>query len=242
MLRTGLICLAVVAGAALLTGCGEEPPTPVTYGAAEPAGDTLGLRPPEGSAIALSQWPDACKLVTEAELQAVLPQAKAIKHEPVKLTITNFNPLTQAPPGTTGDVPRGGCKYDFHLPDHGDDEFGNSHFTVVVTSVADAGLVKERYREDKDRDEKEKGFVDLADSWGAQDCYNVEASFQGKVTCLQGTYLFEVDGDTSAAGVLEMPPTDATAAENRAAVEKRRKLWTEKVLSEITRTIAARLS
>lgn len=241
--RTGGLLLSVVAGAALLTGCGEEePPTPVEYGSARPAGDTLGLRPPEGSALALSEWPDACKLVTEAELQAIVPQATALEHEPVKLTIMNFNPLAEAGPGTTGDVDRGGCKFDFHLPDHGDDEFTNSHFTVVVTAIADPALVEKSYREDKDGDGTEKGFTDLADSWGAQDCYSTAAAGTDKVMCLQGPYVFEVDGETSSAGVVDMPDPGAKASENLAAAAERRKLWKEKVLTEVTRTVAARLS
>ncbi|MDQ0988528.1 hypothetical protein [Streptomyces sp. V2I9] len=243
MFRTGGLLLSVVAGAALLTGCGEdEPPTPVEYGAARPAGDTLGLRPPEGSALPLAEWPDACKLVTEAELRAIVPRAKALEHEPVKVTIMNFNPLAEAVPGTTGDVDRGGCTYDFHLPDHGDDEFANSHFTVVVTAIADPALVEKNYREDKDEDGTEKGYTDLAGSWGAEDCYLTAATGDDEVTCLQGAYLFEVDGDTSAAGVVDMPDPGAKASENLAAAAERRRLWTEEVLAEVTRTVAARLS
>ncbi|MFD3513138.1 hypothetical protein [Streptomyces sp. NPDC058657] len=242
--RTGLIALTVAAGTALLTGCaGEEPPTPVEYGSARPAGDTLGLKPPRGSAVTLSQWPDGCKLVTDEELRAVLPQAKSVTREPRKLTIMNFNPLVEAAPGTTGDVPRAGCKYEFHLPSDGEKEFPNSHFSLLVTTIADPALVAKEYREDKDRAvKKEKGFADLAGSWGAKDCYRVGEGFSAKVTCLQGAYVFEVDGDTDAAGVAQMPEPGAEKSENLAAVQKRRDLWMEKVLPQIARTVAARLS
>ncbi|MET7665081.1 hypothetical protein ABZT43_31900 [Streptomyces sp. NPDC005349] len=60
MYRSRLLCLTVLAGLGLPAGCGEEKaPPPVTFGAAEPAGDKLGLQPDPGAAVALSKWPES---------------------------------------------------------------------------------------------------------------------------------------------------------------------------------------
>ncbi|MFE6807704.1 hypothetical protein [Streptomyces sp. NPDC057681] len=245
MFRSRLLCLTVLAGAGvgLLTGCGEEKPPPrVKFGAAEPAGDKLGLQPEPGAAVALSKWPDACKLVTDAELRAFLPQSKSVQHKPVKVTILNFDPLADAAPGTTGDVPRGGCEFEFNLPGNGGDDVTNSNFTVTVTALADPSLVGHKYREDKGKDGSEKGFKDLAGTWGAQDCYSVDGVLGAEVTCMQGPYEFELRGSSHAEGLVPQPGSDAKPSENLAAVAKRERLWTDKVLSQVARTVGARMS
>ncbi|MEU6664321.1 hypothetical protein [Streptomyces sp. NPDC046821] len=243
MFRSRWMCITAVAGTVLLAGCGEEKPPPsVEFGSAAPAGDKLGLQPPSGAAVALAQWPDACKLVTDGELSAVLPQSKSVERKPVKVSIINFNPLADAAPGTTGDVPRGGCEFDFHLPGTTGDDVRNSNFTVTVTAVADPALVADKYREDKKDDGTKKGFKDLTGSWGAQDCYSVDSVLSAEVTCMQGAYEFEVGGSSYAEGLVKQPGPDAKPAENLAAAAERKQLWTDKVLSQVTRTVAARMA
>ncbi|RVU20010.1 hypothetical protein EOT10_28855 [Streptomyces antnestii] len=243
MFRSRWLCLTALAGVGLLAGCGEEkPPPPVEFGTARPAGDTLGLQPPQGAAMALSQWPDACKLVTDGELRAFLPQAKNVERKPVKVSIINFDPMADAKPGTTGDVPRGGCEFAFNLPGNGGDHVTSSNFTVTVTALADPALVSDKYREDKGDDASEQGFKDLAGSWGAQACYSVDGVVGDKVTCMQGPYEFELDGSSYAEGLVRQPGPDAKPSENLAAAAERKRLWTDKVLSQAARTVAARMS
>lgn len=242
--RAGLWCLAAVVGAALMTGCSEQsPPTPVEFGSARPAGGTLGLHPEAGSVVPLSEWPDACELVSDEEVRAILPQAKRIERKPVKVTILNMNPLAEARPGTTGDVPRGGCEFAFALPGRSGDSGSNSSFTVTVTALADPALIAESHQDDKKSDGAEKGFTDQAASWGAQDCYTVGEELSPAVAhCRQGPYLFEVGGSSRAEGVSPAPGPGAKAAENIEAEKKRRQVWADKVLPEVVRTVGARMA
>ncbi|QKW07528.1 hypothetical protein HUT18_15205 [Streptomyces sp. NA04227] len=228
------------AGLALLVGCSEDsPPPPVEFGAAKPAGDRLGLTPPAGASLPLAQWPDGCKLLTDAEVTAILPQAENVEREPVKVTILNFDPLSEAAPGTTGDVPSGGCKFTFDLPGNSG---GASSATVTVTALADASLTAQKYDEDKQDDSSEKGFKDLNSSWGAESCYLFEGPIGAEITCRQGPYVFELDGSSHAEGLAPNPGPDAKPSENLAAAAKREQVWTDKVLSQVARTVAARMS
>ncbi|MGW3952113.1 hypothetical protein ACWEKM_14560 [Streptomyces sp. NPDC004752] len=235
--------MTAVAGAALLAGCSEDsPPPPVEFGAAKPAGDKLGIQAPPNASVRLSQWPDGCKLLTDGEIQAFLPQAKSFERKPVKVSILNFNPLVEPDPGTTGDVPRGGCEFGFNLPGSGGGDYANSHITVTVTAVADPALIAKKYDEDKQDKTKEKDFTDLAATWGAEGCYRVSGVARDAAYCHQGPYLFELGGSSWAEGLVKDPGVDAKPAENRAAAEKRKTIWTEKALSQAARTVAARMS
>ncbi|MFE0104945.1 hypothetical protein [Streptomyces sp. NPDC059009] len=242
--RTGLWCVTAVMGAALMSGCSEDSPPPaIKFRAAKPAGDKLGFRPTPGSPVTLSQWPDACKLMTDGEIRAILPQAKEFERKPVKVTILNMDPLSEAAPGTTGDVPRGGCEFGFALPSKGGDSSRNSSVSITVTAIADPAAVKKRYLEDKKGDSKKKGFTDLGDSWGVEGCYAVQNSVSDTgADCYQGPYLFEVGGSSWADGVAPQPGADAEPAENIAAVKKRARTWQTKVLAESVRTVGARMS
>lgn len=242
--RAGLWCLTAVVGAALMTGCTEQaPPTPVEFGPARPAGGKLGIHPAAGSVVPLSEWPDACELVSDEEVRAILPQAQRIERKPVKVTILNMNPLAEARPGTTGDVPRGGCEFAFVLPGRHGDTGSNSRFTVTVTALADPALTAESHQDDKKSDATDKGFTDLAASWGAQDCYAVGEGLTPAVAhCRQGPYRFEVGGSSWAEGVSPGPAKGAKAAENIEAEKKRRQVWAEKVLPEVVRTVGARMT
>ncbi|MER6531566.1 hypothetical protein [Streptomyces sp. NPDC001508] len=241
--RAAALCVTAVAGATLLTGCSEDSPPPsVEFGSARPAGDRLGIQAPPNASVRLSQWPDGCKLLTNGEIQAFLPQAKSFEREPVKVSILNFDPLAESDPGTTGDVPRGGCEFSFNLPDGGSSDYANSHITVTVTALADPALIAKRYDEDKQDKTKEKDFTDLAATWGPEGCYRVGGVTGDEVYCRQGPYLFELDGSSSAEGLVKDPGVGAKPAENLAAAEKRRTIWTEKALSQAARTVAARMS
>jgi hypothetical protein len=243
-LRAAWLSLAILVGAALMTGCSEDPPPPaIEFGSAKPAGEKLGLQPQRGSAVALSQWPDACKLVTDPEILAILPQAKDFERTPVKVTVTNFNPLNAADPSTVGDVPQGGCKFEFALPAGDDQPARNSSLSVIVTAAADPALVGARYLEDKKKEAgRDNGFKDLAVSWGTQGCYSYGSGPSGTADCYQGSYLFEVGGWSSAEGLAPIPGPDATGNESLAAEKQRYKNWVDKVLSQVVRTVAARMS
>jgi hypothetical protein len=51
-----------------------------------------------------------------------------------------------------------------------------------------------------------------------------------------------VGGSSWADGVAPKPGPDATASENIAAEKQRQQIWADKVLSQVTRTVGARMS
>ncbi|MGW6403983.1 hypothetical protein [Streptomyces sp. NPDC055134] len=59
---------------------------------------------------------------------------------------------------------------------------------------------------------------------------------------MQGPYEFELRGSSSAEGLVPQPDPDAKASENLAAAAKRERLWTDKVLSQVARTVGARMT
>ncbi|MGI5336379.1 hypothetical protein ACQEVS_02710 [Streptomyces sp. CA-181903] len=234
--RTHALSVATaLAGAAvlLLAGCGKdapaEPPA-LRFGTAQPSGNRLAAQPPSGRSLALAQWPHGCEVLSDAEIKAIVPQAGGIKRQPVQVTVINFNPLVESDPGTTGEVPEGGCKLSFGLPDkHHDDS--NSNITLTFTAVADPALVAKNYAEDLAKARKEatqyhKAFEDLGTSLGPQGCYAADLA-RGTLTCHQGPYEFEVSGTSTAGGVGKYPQADRN--------------WSDKVLRQVVRTLSARM-
>ncbi|MER6301596.1 hypothetical protein ABT247_18815 [Kitasatospora sp. NPDC001539] len=226
-----LSAAAALAGAAvlLLAGCSKEVPA-LRFGSAQPSGNRLTAQPPSGRSLPLAQWPHGCEVLSDAEIKAILPQADAIKRQPVKVTIINFNPLTEADPGTTGDVPDAGCKFSFGLPDKSDST-SNSSIKLTFTAVADPKLVAKNYADDlahgrDDATKYHKEFEDLGTSLGPQGCY-AEDLASGNLTCHQGPYEFEVSGSSTAGGVGEYPKADRN--------------WSDKVLRQVVRTLSARM-
>ncbi|MEV3856006.1 hypothetical protein AB0J38_16985 [Streptomyces sp. NPDC050095] len=230
--HTSLALTMAVAGTLLLaaTGCSKDVPA-LKFGAAKPSGAKLAARSPANGSLPLAEWPNACTVLSDQEIEAVLPQAKDVKRQPIKVTILNFDPLSEAEPGTTGDVPTGGCKFTFGLPDKYESD-GNSNIQVTFTAVADTPLVRKHYEEDladarKDAPKYKKEFRDLGTSLGPAGCHSPDLS-QGDLVCYQGPYQFEVSGSSTASGVGEYPKADRN--------------WSDKVLRQIVRTLSARMN
>ncbi|WP_329126738.1 hypothetical protein [Streptomyces sp. NBC_01465] len=229
--RSVLTCAVAVSTAAVLTGCsGNESPPALKFGTAKASGARLDDQPPQGSSLPVAQWPDACKVLGDEEVRAILPQAEDFAREPIKVTIINFNPLQDADPGTTGDVPKGGCETKFGLPAKYDSEH-NSSIKIVFKTIADPALVTKAYTEDRDDEAKDAGkgtdaFRDLGNSLGAPGCYTQDRTHE--LVCHQGPYEFEVSGLSTADGVGKYPQAE--------------KNWRDKVLTEVVRTLSARMA
>ncbi|MFJ8622971.1 hypothetical protein ACIRD3_08990 [Kitasatospora sp. NPDC093550] len=228
-----LSAATALAGAAvlLLAGCSSKEVPALRFGSAQPSGDRLTAQPPSGRSLALAQWPHGCEVLSDAEIKAILPQADGIKRQPVKVTVINFNPLSQADPGTTGDVPEGGCKFSFGLPDTYEST-SNSSIKLTFTAVADPALIAKAYADDlararDDATKYHKEFEDLGTSLGPQGCYADDLA-RGNLTCHQGPYEFEVSGTSTAHGVGEYPKADRN--------------WSDNVLRQVVRTLSARMA
>ncbi|MFD7027436.1 hypothetical protein ACFWAR_05285 [Streptomyces sp. NPDC059917] len=227
--RRVLAVAALASAAAVLTGCSSEPPA-LKFESAKPSGAKLEARPAAGGSLPLAQWPNACEVLGDEEIRAILPQAEDFRRTPIKVTVINFNPLAKSDPGTTGDVPAGGCKTEFGLPAKYEGKH-NSSVRIVFKTVADPALVASAYAEDRDNEAKRAGtdpkkFRDLGNSLGTAGCYTRGTS--ATMICHQGPYQFEVSGSSTADGVGKYPETE----EN----------WREKVLTQVVRTLGARMA
>ncbi|MER6100402.1 hypothetical protein ABT154_32045 [Streptomyces sp. NPDC001728] len=219
--------LAVLAPLAL-AGCSNAPPA-LEFGSAGPSGPKLVAQPARGGSLPVAQWPNACEVLSEDEIRAILPQATGFAREPVKVTLMNFNPLEPSAPGTTGDVAAGGCTYKFGLPSAYKSE-RNSSIRLTFTAIADPALVRQSYAEDlaearEEATRRNREFRDLGTSLGAAGCFQPDVS--DGPTCHRGPYQFEVDGMSTADGVGEYAESD--------------KNWSAKVLTEVVRTVSARI-
>ncbi|MGW1118904.1 hypothetical protein ACWD5B_17635 [Streptomyces tanashiensis] len=222
--------LLAVTGPLTLAGCDSAPP-PLEFGTAQPSGPKLAARPAANGSLPLAQWPNACEVLSDTEIRAVLPQASDFARDPVKVTIINFNPLSESAPGTTGDVPAGGCEFRFGLPSSYESEH-NSSVKVTFTAIADPELVERNYAEDLADARKRAGegtykkeFRDLGTSLGTDGCFLPDVS--DGPTCHQGPYQFEVGGMSTADGVGEYPAS--------------KRNWSEKVLTQVVRTLGPRM-
>ncbi|XUM02926.1 hypothetical protein ACQ86F_05220 [Streptomyces venezuelae ATCC 10712] len=142
-----------------------------------------------------------------------------------------LRPTVRSRAGTTGDVPAGGCEIRFGLPSAYESAH-NSSVRVTFTAVADAALVARHYAEDLEDARKRAGqgtsrkeFRDLGTSLGTDGCFLPDVS--DGPTCHQGPYEFEVSGMSTADGVGEYPASERN--------------WTEKVLTEVVRTLGPRM-
>ncbi|MER7540281.1 hypothetical protein ABTX77_36710 [Streptomyces sp. NPDC097704] len=231
MSRLNRWCLVLAVAAPLaLAGCSSAPP-PLEFGAAKPSGPKLAAHPAANASLPLAEWPNACEVLSDEEIRAILPQATDFARDPVKVTIIDFNPLSESAPGTTGDVPAGGCEFRFGLPSEYESEH-NSSVKVTFTAIADPALVERNYAEDLESARKraaegtyKKEFRDLGTSLGTEGCFLPDVS--DGPTCHQGPYQFEVSGMSTADGVGEYP------ASNRN--------WSEKVLTQVVRTLGPRM-
>lgn len=108
---------------AILAGCGgQDAPRVLVMNSAPP-----GPRPPieldlprdRSGAFVFDQWPKACDLLSDADIQAVLPQATKVTREPEDQKITllqdlSVNALPSPPRTVTASGAR--CSYEVQLP------------------------------------------------------------------------------------------------------------------------------
>jgi hypothetical protein len=92
----GLACGA--AGLLLVSGCSSSSKNPtVKVGSAPPPnGVKISLPAPGVTGLApVTAWPQSCGLLTDGDVQAILPQARSIRHQPATRVFT-ISPAGQA--------------------------------------------------------------------------------------------------------------------------------------------------
>ncbi|KAA2261581.1 hypothetical protein F0L68_16000 [Solihabitans fulvus] len=226
------VAVAVAVAAALTAGCSA--PAAVEFGSARPSGPALHLRAGSGEELSGGQWPDACTLLTDQELTAVLPQATDISRKQKKLHLYSVPDFVH-PERTKAseDVPAAGCDIGFALPDKYNGP--NSSVNFIILGIADPSLVVDLYGKDKKSGSRTSGTSEIGAAWGAEDCYanTIAAASRPTAYCRTGQYYFEVSGESSAGELSAGKDGHDTSGHQT---------YQDKVLSQIVRTLVAKLA
>ena len=212
VLLVGLPLLSTV----LVAGCSSPPE--IRFGSAQPSGQRITLPSASDPGLPGAQWPDACTLLSDAEVKAVLPQAEDFTREKQSLTLRRIDFL-KPENSTTEEIPAAGCDIWFRLPDDYDGR--NANIDLFVLRIAGPSVIEKEYRDDR----KDKSAIqELGRSWGADDCYSdrISEGTSPNVHCRLGRYYFRVSGHG---------PNGRLTNQD----------YTDKVLSQVVQTLAARM-
>lgn len=165
-------------------------------GTAAPSGPLLDIHVPPGTELPGAQWPDACILLSDPELRAILPQATGFTRRPLPADLFGF---TNGRMDMHKDhVPRAGCGLGFRLPSpYGPNPAErniDSYVKVWVLGIVDPNLIGELYDSGRDH---ERVTTDVGNAWGADACYtwHDQGGLMGDntVNCRKGQYYFQVE-------------------------------------------------
>ncbi|MEV7625047.1 hypothetical protein [Actinoplanes sp. NPDC089786] len=223
-MRTPLtVCLLLVMAAA---GCGSGKTefVPVEFGTARPGGEKIAVAKAE--VIPASQWPSACKLLTDGEITALLPQATKITRSPRPVKIISILQKDQNSTAAEGE-----CSYKFWLKGASIEE-ATSSIIVSIRAMGDPALIKAHYEkhlaDDRKRTDQARA-EDHGDRLGAEACYGWVDSLSTLV-CRQGPLMFEIRGMGS--GAFAGVPSGLTAE----AIH-----WRDKAQGPVAQLIAAKV-
>jgi hypothetical protein len=191
--RTGAGVVTVLACLAL-TACGAE----IDVRNAAPGQEKTVIDVPAGTVLNPARWPDACSFVTDAEIKAILPQAKEFSRESDWVKLSEEGALGgKAGAGLASD---GKCDYSFELPQNGGYKGhieGWGAFDVEILAVADPKLLTRYVAESKAAHRKRAVVLETdARTFGADECYSHTRSKNEipTVVCRKGPLAFQSKG------------------------------------------------
>jgi hypothetical protein len=261
---------SVVAMLVAMSGCSspgsESPPAQasIKVGAARPSNKKILVLAPVGcfdrcatEYTRAAQWPDACKLIDDGDIRAVLPQATNISMKPEDQTITvgQRNQLHGSPLGV---ATRSACLIRLALPDGMDG-------TIWIKDVAVGGLeaVQRNYQGDVEG-ARSLSSVALRTDLGATECFTSDvAPAAGPHTpdpaaydnawhlnpewrCYRGTRYaameYSVSGPELTTGTGRATFTRAGKARVATDVTSARALLADLVTAELAKSVTAALS
>lgn len=176
-----LVCCSIVALTAPLSACVPTTAPSIEFGAAAPSGAAITAELPATT----RNWPDACTLLSDAEITAILPQATHLTRTPQTVQLVDES---------VRDVAQGGCLFSFALPDL-PASTGNAKISLTLSSIGEATDVAAYYA-----DRKRFSADPVAPQWGAVEC-TYGKILESSVSCHHGNFAFAVSGDSTAAGL-----------------------------------------
>ncbi|KIZ15364.1 hypothetical protein [Streptomyces natalensis] len=188
-----------------------------SIGKAAPRNGDAGLPPlKDGKILAADKWPNACMLVDEEDVKAILPDAEDLRQEQNGVyvpSIKDFAADSSWKESNSSDS--GQCDYEMRLPG---ETYRATRLWVRVDAVADPKLIAAYDRE-----------VALGHSFkqsGADACV-INGLIDDSWTCRKGPLMFTVGGHTTATfeGQYDAAPF----------------IWRDKVTPEFVRTVTAKV-
>ncbi|WP_055550107.1 hypothetical protein [Streptomyces sp. NBRC 110028] len=172
----------------------------------------------DGKILPAGEWPDACSLMTQEDIAAILPDAEEIRQtdRPIPArSIKEFRADSSWKPSDR--APSGECDYVMWLPG---ETYSATQAWIRIDAVADPKLIARYF---------ESGVPGTpgGSTDGADKCVMAFA-FDQNWTCRKGPLLFTVGGQTTA--TFEGMPDAAPFA------------WRDKVTPELVRTVAAKIT
>lgn len=228
--------VAVLGG--LLAGCADPPSAPrgpVQFGTLPLATSTIPIQVPAGAVIRAPDWPSACAILTDDEIQALLPQAQMIDRQPQPVVVTDVSFDVGSPFDTAGPrqetAPEGACRYSFALIGAANRDTP-SNIDIMFTGLADPTLLALAFGDELARDQANDDVAPVTDhgtELGPEACYSkLEASgIQFYLVCRHGPLLYEISG----LGFGFYPDLPNTT-------EARRERWRDNVLTPVAGRVA----
>lgn len=173
----------------------------------------------DGKILPANEWPDACSLVTQEDIAAILPDAEDIQQagRPVSaLSIKDFR--ADSSWKESNRAPYGECDYVMRLPG---ETYSATQAWIRIDAVADPKLIADYFERGAPGTNSSEGTD------GADKCVMAFALDQNW-TCRKGPLLFTVGGQTTATfeGMPDAAPFD----------------WRDKVTPELVRAVTAKVT
>jgi hypothetical protein len=182
-----------------------------------PSAEPITMREPsDGAIVPTDDWPDACRLVTEDDVQSILPAAQEIDwaYRPVDTgSIREFaaNPgWDESKHSLTGE-----CVYQMRLPG---ERYQSTQLWVRIDAVADPALAKDYLESMVGEGE--------GDPRHSANCGTYEYA-RYDLVCVKGPLVFTVGGQTTVAFEGDYGPQPA--------------VWRDKVSPQIARAVSAKI-
>lgn len=171
----------------------------------------------DGKILPADEWPDACSLVTQEDIKAILPDAEEIKQTDravPALSIKDF--AADSSWKESNRAPSGECQYVMRLPG---ETYGATQAWIRVDAVADPKLIADYF--ESAAVGSPGGSTD-----GADKC--VMAFLTDQIwTCRKGPLMYTVGGQTTSTFEGQQGPAPFD--------------WRDKVTPKLVRTVAAKV-
>ncbi|WP_344547257.1 hypothetical protein [Actinomadura fulvescens] len=216
----GIIAIAALAVAGLVSWSSGSDEGDVAIGRAGPAGNAITL--PDlrnGRILPGNLWPSACQLVDQRDVTAILPEAEQIQQQPGLLYLKSIKEFAADPEWNPNDRAEAGrCQYSMKLPG---ETYAATQLWVHIHAIADPDVIKRYYAA-----QVLGGAGTNQGDHGADYCVLAGLS-EGTWLCRKGPVLFSVGGQTTVA--FKGKPAPAPF------------VWRDDVNPLIVETVAARI-